>query len=532
MYSGIDDQRRWTFPAVIDEQAELRGDQIVAAMTSGESLTYRQLRDDAARVAGMLAAAGATAGDRIALLLPNGLDFLRAWAGIGRLSATAVILNTELTGSFLAHPLNDAAPTVLIADARYLPALDQIPAALASVRTIFLAGTNDTAGWPQFDSWRGAQPHEAALPAASDIAGIMYTSGTTGAPKGVLLPHAHCFLFGYGTFENCGLAEDDHYYVCLPLTHVNGLFMQLGSVLIAGARATLRARFSAAAWLDDIRSSGATLTSTLGAISAFVLAQQPRQEDRDHRLRMIVAAPNHPDHERDWRERFEIREVMTGFGMTEVNIPLYSDRLSPRPGTCGRPYDRFFEVEIRDSETDRPVARGEIGEIMVRPRVAHGFMAGYLNQPEKTLEAWRNLWFHTGDAGRMDHDGYVTFVDRIKDCIRRRGENISTTDIERTLCEIPGVAEVAAYAVPSDIQGGEDEIMCAVVTAPGAAIAPAAIAEHARATMPRFAQPRYIEFLPILPTTSTGKIQKTQLRNAGVTAATIDLQAVSQAVRT
>ena len=526
MYAGIADQGRWSFPAVIEEQAKSLGDRVAVTMTTGERLTYRELRDDAARVAGMLAAAGAAAGDRIAVMLPSGLDFLRAWAGIGRLSATAVILNGELTGSFLAHPLADASPSILIVDARYLPRLEGLGDAVASVR-IIVAGGNRVPGTTGFDAWRKAEPLAAPLPRADDIACIMYTSGTTGAPKGVLMPHAHCFLFGLGTVENAGVDGHDHYYVCLPLSHANGLLMQVGAVLIAGATATLRERFSAAGWLSDLISSDATLTNSLGAISAFVQAQPPSARDRAHRLRLLIAAPNLPEHERCWRERFGIPDVLSGYGMTETNIALYGRRGEPRPGTCGAAYPRF-EVQIADPETDRPVATGEVGEIMIRPRVAGGFMAGYLNLPDKTVEAWRNLWFHTGDAGRMDADGYVTFVDRIKDCIRRRGENISATDIEACLAELPGVDQVAAFAVPADIAGGEDEIMCAIVPAVGATIDPAAIVAHAATRMPRYARPRYVEFVAALPRTATEKVKKADLRARGITSNALDLASLDR----
>lgn len=525
MYSGVTDPARWTFPACIDEQAEALGDRVAVTMTTGEAITYRQLRDDAARVAGMLAAAGATAGDRIAIMLPSGLDFLRAWAGIGRLSATAVVLNGELKGSFLAHPLADAAPAALVIDARYLDRLEGLEAATAGIRTIFVVGANGAGGGTPFDTWRRATPLDATLPAAGDIGCIMYTSGTTGPPKGVLMPHAHCFLFGLGVVENAGVAADDHYYVCLPLSHANGLLMQIGAVLIAGATATLRERFSAANWLSDVRASGATLTNTLGAISAFVIAQPPGDRDRDHRLRLLISAPNHPDHEHAWRGRFGIGEVLGGYGMTETNIPLYGRRGMPRPGTCGSVYPRF-DVQIADPETDLAVATGEVGEIMVRPRVAGGFMAGYLNLPDKTVAAWRNLWFHTGDAGRMDADGYVTFADRIKDCIRRRGENISASDIEATMAAFAGVEQVAAFAVPADMPGGEDEIMCAIVPARDVVIDPLALAAHAAAHMPRYAQPRYVEFLAELPRTDTEKVRKADLRKRGVTDATLDLTAI------
>jgi crotonobetaine/carnitine-CoA ligase len=494
-------------------------------MIGGETLTYAQTRDQAAQVASMLAELGLVAGDRIAVMLPNSLDFVRAWNGIARLGAVAVLLNTELTGPFLAHPLRDSAPRMLIVHDDYLPRLDVLDG-LPALEHVIVAGTSDPAGGStlvDFDNWQSAPIRSMSLPAPSDHACIMYTSGTTGAPKGVLMPHAHCYLFALGVIDHLELGAEDRYYICLPLFHANGLLMQLSGTMVAGARAFVRDRFSASSWLFDVKECGATVTNTLGAVSAFVIAQDTGSDDRDHNLRAILSAPNHPDHDRVWRDRFGVADVIGGYGMTEINIPLYGALGHARPGTCGRPYERYFEVEIRNTDTDMPVARGAVGEIMVRPRIPYAFMAEYHGLPEKTVEACRNFWFHTGDAARMDDDGYVTFVDRIKDCIRRRGENISATDIEASFADFPGIAEIAAFAVPSSIPGGEDEIMLAIVRAEGAEIAPTAIVEHARQRIPRFAQPRYLDFVNSLPKTGSEKVRKVELREAGVTSRTVDL---------
>jgi len=526
MYSGVNDPEQWVLPSVIEEQAARRGHSPAISMVNGETLTYAQLADAASRVAGFYVSLGVEPGDRIAIMAPNGLDFTCAWAGAGRLGVTAVLLNTELMGSFLEHPLVDSAPGILVIHEAWLDRLADLDEALSSIRHVVVVGQSipTNPAWIAFDRWRDASPFRGNLPKASDIACIMYTSGTTGAPKGVLMPHAHCFLFGLGVVENLSVTPDDHYYICLPLFHANGLLMQLGAVLIAGCGATIRERFSGTAWLSDIRSSGATVTHSLGAISAFVMAQPERPDDRTHRLRLIFSAPNHPDHESAWRDRFGIAEVVGGYGMTESNIPLYGDRNDPRPGTCGKVWARCFEVEIRDPDTDLPVPLGEVGEIMVRPRIGQAFMAGYNGLPDKTVEAWRNLWFHTGDAARMADDGYVTLVDRIKDCIRRRGENISAPHVEEVLAALPGVAEVAAFAVPSDVRGGEDEIMLAVVRLPASSIGPQEVQAHARDHLPRFAQPRYLAFVEALPKTGTEKVRKVELRRIGLTPDTIDLE--------
>jgi carnitine-CoA ligase len=519
MYSGISDTHSWVLPRALQEAAETNGDRVFLSVLGGESVTYRQLNDDAHRVSGFLQAAGVERGDRVAIMMPNDIDLLRCFMGVTRLGAIAVMINTELTHGFLAHPLRDCQPKALVVHASFLAQVQASVVSLDQLGRVFVVG--EGAG---FD-WQSTPPTQAPMPSAHDPACIMYTSGTTGAPKGVIMPHAHCFLFGLGVIEHTGLTEADHYYIVLPLFHANGLLMQVGAVLIAGASGSIRSRFSATSWLNDVRDTGATITNTLGAVSAFVLSQPPKDADRDHRLRIMLAAPNVPEHERQWRERFGVGDVLGGYGMTEVNIPLYGERGKSMPGACGRAYAPHFEVEIRDAETDRPLARGEIGEIMVRPKTASAFMAGYYNLPDKTAEAWRNLWFHTGDAGRMDEDGYVTFVDRIKDCIRRRGENISALHLETTLAQCPEITEVAAYAVPSELAGGEDEIMLAIVTGAPDHVHKA-IVEFAQTQLPRFMWPRFLVVRDVLEKTGTGKIKKVDLRALGVTDDAVDLSSL------
>jgi crotonobetaine/carnitine-CoA ligase len=444
------------------------------------------------------------------VLLPNGLDFVRLWLGLGRLGAVVVPVNTALTGDFLAHQLRDSGARAVVAAGPMAAAVAEVLAEVPRLAVLDL------------DGWERAAEHDGPLPRARDTACVMYTSGTTGPSKGVLMPHAHCHLFGLGTIEALGLTEADRYYVTMPLFHANGLFMQLGATIIAGASAVLRGRFSASAWLSDVRERGCTVTNLLGAMTSFVIAQPPTDHDSDHTLRVVCPVPNPPAHERAWRERFGVPEVVSAYGMTEVNIPLYGRLGTSRPGTAGLALERWFEVEVRDPDTDDPLPAGAVGEIMVRPRVPFGFMAGYVGLPEKTLEAWRSFWFHTGDSGVMDADGWVTFVDRTKDCIRRRGENISSFEVESAVARLEGVAEVAAYAVPAGEEGTEDEVMLSVVVQPGSGLDADAVVAHADAVLPRFAQPRYVELVEALPKTPTAKVRKQELRTRGVTPQTWD----------
>lgn len=334
------------------------------------------------------------------------------------------------------------------------------------------------------------------------------------------MPHAHVYLFGLGTIENMHLTETDVFYIVLPLFHANAMFMQLYATLIAGATAVLRERFSASRWIHDIVEYGATITNSLGVVIAFALSQKPSALDKKNKLRAIGVAPNSPELDSQLRERFGVKDVIGLYGMTEINIPLYTEPGVPRPGSCGKLWDRYYEVQIVDPESDMPVPPNTVGEILVRPKLPFGFMTEYMNMPEKTVEAWRNFWFHTGDAATMDDEGYVYFVDRIKDCIRRRGENISSFEVERVIAQHPAVVEVAAIAVKSEITGGEDEVKVVVVLNKTVDIE--TFGEYCQQHLPRFAVPRYVEFVDSLPKTPTNKIQKSELRKLGITLDTWD----------
>lgn len=520
MYSGMEDPQRWVLPQVLLEQAETRPDQPWVTFTSGEQMTFAQAATDARRVAGFLAELGVKAGDRVAVMLPNSCDFIRAWMGLGMLGAIAVMLNTELRGAFLKHQLNNSGAELMVTDASFLKVVQEVLPEVPKLKQILITGESSMPAEESFvtldwQAWRKAELYQGALPSARDIALIMYTSGTTGPAKGVLMPHAHCALYGISTIDAMQIRSDDRYYIVLPLFHANALLQQLAATLLAGIPAVIRPKFSATEWLNDIRTHDATLTNTIGVLASYILAQPPGANDRNHRLRAILNGPNPAELEIGLRERLGVRDVISGFGMTEVNIPALGRLGAPWPCAGGWVLSDRFEVVVADPETEIPVAPGELGEILVRPKVPFGFMAGYHEMPEKTVEAWRNLWFHTGDAGTMDQSGLLTFIDRIKDCIRRRGENISATAVEEVVARQPGIAEVAAYAVPSAIPGGEDEVMLAIVPAPDMKLSLEEIGKQAEGLLPRFARPRFLELMDELPKTANGKVQRFVLRKRG-----------------
>jgi len=518
----------WVVGKVLDRQAQRHPNKVCIRIVDGPELTYAGALRSSNQVAQLLGSVGVAPGDRVAVMLPNGLDHCIAWFGISRAGALLVSVNTEYKGAFLTHVLKNSRARVLVVDPRYLGRIRDIEDEVPELETLFVCGNDDPGDFQMlealsFDDHRGLEADDPQVDVSyRDDACIMYTSGTTGPSKGVLMPHAHLYLFGLGTIDHLCMGQDDVFYVVLPLFHANGLFMQVYACLIAGATAVIRERFSAGVWLDDIRRYDATLTNSLGAVTAFVLEQPPSEHDRDHRLRAIACAPNPPELEQGLRSRFGIADVIGLYGMTEINIPLYTEPGMPRPGSCGRVWARYFELKIVEPRTDEPVAPNETGEIVVRPRQPFGFMSGYNATPDKTVEAWRNFWFHTGDAARMDEDGYVYFVDRLKDCIRRRGENISSYEIESVLLQHPAVEEVAAVAVPSELAGAEDEVKVVVVAKPDAVVAPEDLIAYCEPRMPSFAIPRFIEFIDALPKTPTAKVQKHKLRRAGLGTGTWD----------
>jgi crotonobetaine/carnitine-CoA ligase len=518
-YGGLSDPSRWVLPLALEEHAEKSPDSLWILSTDGGRLTFGQAAQDARKVAGYFSALGVGHGDRVAVMLPSCCDYVRIWQGLGMLGAVAVLLNTELRGAFLRHQLQTSGAEMIVVHHSLLQEVETLAAGIPALRQIMVVGDPSeptSSGITRLDwaAWQDAAPYRGDLPRPQDIALIMYTSGTSGPAKGVLMPHAHLTLFGIGTIDAMGLNENDRYYTALPLFHANGLLEQVAATLLLGITDVLRPRFSAAAWLEDIRTFGATVTNVLGVMAQYVVAQAPSDKDRDHQLRAILMAPYVPEIDSVFRHRFGVADILSGFGMTESNICVLG-KVAERQGPGAPVYDKYFEVIVADPETDVAVPPGHLGEILVRPKQPFAFMAGYDGMPDKTVEAWRNLWFHTGDAGVRDADGNVAFVDRIKDCIRRRAENISASDVEAALANIPGISEVAAFAVPSEIPGGEDEVMLAFVLKPGAILSAAELGDMAEPLLPRFARPRYVELMDELPKTATGKIQRALLRKRG-----------------
>ena len=526
---------KWTLLDAVRHQAEVYGERVFCTFHDGDVLTFAGFEEETNRLASGLAGLGVGPGDRVLAMALNSKAFVLSWIATQKRGAIFVPINTELKGAFLEHQVHNAEPRVVLIDAELRGSFDTISLeGLGIETTVELSGEVT----PLADSRRVefasllATPADPAdvLPAApQDICTIMYTSGTTGPSKGVLMPQGHCYLFGNQMARSFEMSDEDKMFICMPFFHAMGLPIQFIGCLMAGTPAHVVRRFSATTWVEDIRSSGATITFGLGVIPEFIFRQPPTPHDRDHRLRKMVAVPIAEEWGHAFEERFGIK-LLQGYGMTECNIPIWSSLDDPLiPGCCGRPFEHLFEVRVVHPETDEPVPAGEVGEIVIRPKEPSCFMAGYFRMPERTLEAWRNLWFHSGDAGRFDEEGRLHFVDRIKDCIRRRGENISSYEIEQVLNEHAGVAESAVVGVRVEGAGGEEEVKACVVSE-GNGVEPKELLDWCVERMPRYAVPRYVEFVPDLDKTPTGKLRKQDLRDAGVTDATWDRESIGYVV--
>lgn len=526
----------WNFPALVKEQAQRLGDLPFCSFEDGQSFTFAQLDAETDRLASGLAGLGIGPGDRVVAMLGNQKAFLITMIATHKRGAIFVPLNTELKGAFLRHQLSNTEPRVVFVDAHLRPLFDTVDyTGMKITATVTVGG--EAAPLP--NTRRVAYEELAATPASPAaivptdyraVCMIIFTSGTTGPAKGVVMPHAHCFYYALSARHATGLTQADRMYISMPLFHGTALMLQFYSCLLAGIPAYIAKRFSASTWLDEIRNFGATVTYAVGVMPEFVSKQPARADDADNPLRLSWSVPVSDTWAPAFEKRFATR-ILQGYGMTEFSVPVWGDLADPvTPGCAGRVIEEFFELQVVDPESDEPLPAGKVGEIVVRPKQPFMFMTGYYRMPEKTIEAWRNLWFHSGDAGYLDDQGRLFYVDRIKDRIRRRGENISAFEIEEVISAHPQVQQCAVVGVKSADAGGEDEVMAFVVTADGGELRAEALMDWCVPRMPRYAVPRFIEFVADIERTASGKVRKAALRDTGPGPKTWDRQSVGYVV--
>jgi len=520
-----------TIPALLERQAETYGDKPLLRVGEVE-LGFSAVRDHARAAAGALAATGVEPGDRVVVISHNRLELLELVIGCAWLGAVVVPLNVALRGAQLQHALDNSAPRLIVAEQELLPMLASAapPPGLERVWVLGDSAASVEAyesvpfvEAPAIDPGAGGPPAAAVDPGTT--LAILYTSGTTGPSKGVCCPHAQSYWWGVTVGELLELTQDDVLYTCLPMFHTNAL-NTFSQALVAGATFVVGERFSASRFWERLARSEATVTYLLGAMVGILDGREPGPGDRAHGVRRALApATPGPLHER-FRDRFGI-QLLDVYGSTETNGAIGASLSHQRPGYMGVALPDF-EIDVVD-ENDASVPDGAPGELVLRPRHPFSFATGYFGMPEATVSAWRNLWFHSGDRVARDADGWVRFLDRTKDAIRRRGENISSFEVEQAILQHPGIAAVAVFAVPSEL--AEDEVMAALVPEPGGSLDPIELTRHCETRLAYFAIPRYLDVVQELPLTENGKVRKAVLRERGVTPSTWDREAAGYELR-
>ena len=511
-----------TLPEILKRQAARYGDKLLIASPS-RPISYADAPDIAARYAGRLAAAGIKAGDRVVAFMSSSTDFIELWFGAAWLGAVLAPVNTALRGAQLNHALTLVDPVLVVTELDLLPHLgspEVMPA--GSIRVWVTDYAENTDGNPNLSVGPvppSGEPVAAHAAQPGDPLTILFTSGTSGPSKGVICPHAQFFWWGLLTGEALEVSADDVLFTALPFFHTNAL-NTIWQALLVGATYTFVRRFSASQFWTQARQAGATVTYLLGAMVHILLKQAPGADDRTHRVRICLSPATPELLVQEFRQRFGVHSV-DGYGSTETNLVMSSVVGGYAPGSMGRVVPGF-EVRIVD-ENDCEVPTGMPGELVVRHDEPFSVASGYFGNPEATAAAWRNLWFHTGDRVRCDEQGIYHYLDRIKDAIRRRGENISSWEVEQALLSHPDIKNAAAVGVPAEV--GEEDVMAFIIPRDGSSPQPEAVTRFLQDRLARFAIPRYLEIVDELPMTENGKVKKYILREWGVGPATWDREA-------
>lgn len=516
-----------TMPAMLLHNAERDAGSRFVIDDQG-ALTWAEAVDLARGMTHAFARVGVRAGDTVGIMLDNRREFIASWLGLACMGAIEVPVNPATVGDRLTHILDHSRVRFLVVQAGCLEQLDAVADRLQHLERVIVVGEGETVlpsvPWTELEVDPGAGELRPAR--FSDTVAVMYTSGSTGPAKGALLSHGHHWTNGSQPTELFGIDRSDTIYCCLPLHHNMAQGYGVWVSLVSGAPIRIGGRFSPDTFWDDVRASDATILSFVGAMLVLLAKRPPAPTDTDNRLRIGFGVPIPPGLHERFEQRFGLR-LVHAYGSTEATIVAWNHAPDRPLGAAGSVLPGY-EVRIVD-EDDAPLATGALGEIVVRPREPFSMFSGYLRDPERTVRAWRNLWFHTGDRGRLDDAGVLWFSDRIDDVVRRMGEFISSQEVEQVLLSHPGVQMAAAYGVPSEL--AEEELMVAVVRQVGSAVCAEELREWCTARLARFAVPRFIDFRTELPMTPTGKVEKYKLKSVGVTSTTDDARANRRSAR-
>jgi crotonobetaine/carnitine-CoA ligase len=489
----------------IVERNALRAPDRICLTVEHEGLqwTTTGVRDEGCKAAQRLRAMGVGFGDHVMIMLENGSDWIRAYLGISFLGAVVVPVNVSFRGQLLEYLVADTAPVKIITSQNLRPRFASIEGA-----DNLLLDPAELCGGPAIapELERQIWPW--------DLTAINYTSGTTGPSKGVLTTYTQLFVTGSPWDQRLDVGEA--YLSVMPMFHISGT-VPLTAVWALEGHFVMCRYFEATRFLDLARTTGATMSFLVGAMAGYLASLPPSPSDADNPIRRMIVVPMPADLD-GFMARYGLEEVSQVHAMTEMPPPVATRGRVTDPTSCGRVSDGF-ELRVVD-EHDYPLPAGVPGELVVRAHDPWIITPGYLNKPVETARAWRNGWFHTGDAVYIDDNGEVHFVDRLKDAIRRRGENISSLEVECEILRHPHVAEAACIPVPG--LHGEDEVMAFVVVVEGASIDLPELVDFLIPRLAHFAVPRYFEVIAELPKTQTMKVRKVDLRQRGLSDATWD----------
>lgn len=482
-----------------------------------ESLTYGEAQALTASVAAGLLALGLDSGDRLAVLADNGVDALAVWFGANAAGIVDVPINLEARGEALRYLIDDARPRAIVGTASRLAEVAALSVEMPEIAIVLGDDGASVAGYLRVVSFASVRSTVADIGAIDrlerstmDLATLMATSGTTGPPKHVMIPHGYYAGFATVMIDHYELRPDAVVYVAQPLFHIDARWMVV-SVLAGHARIVLGGKFSARRFWEDLRACDATHFLYIGTMMWILFKQDRTPVDAAHPPLVAVGSSTAWEIQDAFEERFNVT-LYEAFGMTEGATMIVNSPGGRRHGSVGRA-SRVVEVAVVD-DVDTALPAGREGEIVFRPRYPNVMTQGYWNRPEATVERWRNSWFHTGDLGRIDEDGYVYFLGRVKDSIRRRGENVSAWEVEQALTLHPAVLEAAAIGVPSDV--GEEDVAVVCVVKVDTGVTHAELHAFVAKDLPRYAVPRYIEFVESLPKTPSERVAKAEVRSRGL----------------
>jgi crotonobetaine/carnitine-CoA ligase len=491
-----------------------------------QRFSYQEMFDRARCFAGGFERIGVRKDDTVCLMLPNSPEWIFAWFGLALLGSVNVGVNTEYRGEGLVHLLNISRARVLLLDEAFVEPLAEVADELSFLETVvYRASAQPLPPALQrfevapFEQLELAAPAEPALQVSyTDPLMLIFTSGTTGPAKAVSVSHNFALDFATEFVRNLGYREDDVLYTCFPLFHAGAALETVMGALTLGATVGLDRKFSASRFWDGVRRTGGTVFTCLGSVMTILWKQPPRADDAENPVRQVVSAPR-PAFVAQFEERFGLRAVDC-YGATEFGHPAFDPIDGEhRDGYVGRLVGHH-DVMIAD-ENDNPVPPNELGQILVRPRGPAEMMTEYFGNGEATVAAWRNLWYHTGDLGRLSEDGWLAFHGRMGDRLRIRGHNVSAQEIEGVIEQHEAVLECAVIGVPSDLT--EDELKCLVIVRPNRELTAADLAQWCEGRLARYMLPRYVEFVPDLPRGPTHKVKKALLRRQWKTEATVDV---------